>query len=347
VSFDQWCPGAAPSIATLPGTSIAELHADVIWSPTGDQMTVFGIAEGRRKLIDLRRIAAALGGEVSGNQTIVAPGPNHSPGDRSLTVWLDPTALGGFRVHSFAGDPWQACRDHVADRIGLDRDAWRRADAPRRATERRRQAPEPEPTNYAPDPERTALALALWDQGVDPRGTLVERYLNARALTLDDDLAGRVIRWNSRIGAMVALFRNIETGKPQAVSRTYLDGAARKIERKFLGPVGGAAVMLDPFDGVTAGLHVGEGVESCQAARQFGLRPTWALGSAVAIARLQVLAGIESLTILGDHDPNGAGQHAAAECGAVWRAAGKEVHVFLRDEVGDFNDALRAFSDEP
>ena len=50
---------------------------------------------------------------------------------------------------------------------------------------------------------------------------------------------------------MVALFRSIENGEPRAVSCTYLNPQAQKTERRFHGPVAGAAVMLDPFDEVT------------------------------------------------------------------------------------------------
>ena len=39
---------------------------------------------------------------------------------------------------------------------------------------------------------------------------------------------------------MLGLFRNIATNAPQAISRTFLDHEARKTERRFLGPVGGA-----------------------------------------------------------------------------------------------------------
>jgi 5S rRNA maturation endonuclease (ribonuclease M5) len=60
----------------------------------------------------LQQLAAALGGEVSGNQ-ILAPGPNHGPKDRSLSVRLSDSAPEGFVVHSFAGDDPLACRDHV------------------------------------------------------------------------------------------------------------------------------------------------------------------------------------------------------------------------------------------
>ena len=108
---------------------------------------------------------------------------------------------------------------------------------------------------------------------------MAQRYLNdVRKLELAADLANDVMRWHPGARALLALFRNVLTGEPQAVSRIFIDQDARLIERKFLGPVKGAAVMLDPFDAVNAGLCVGEGVETCAAARQLGLRPAWALG---------------------------------------------------------------------
>ena len=144
--------------------------------------------------------------------------------------------------------------------------------------------------------------MALFRQSVSQCGTPAAAYYKSRRLEIAD-LAGRAIRWNPRIGALVALFRNIHTGQPQAVSRTFLDTDARKTGRKFLGPVGGAAIMLDPFDSVSQGLHVGEGIETCQAARQLGLRPTWALGTAGGVASFPVLGGIECLTLLAENDP--------------------------------------------
>jgi hypothetical protein len=68
--------------------------------------------------IDARNLARALGGEVHGNQ-VLAPGPGHSPQDRSLSVRLDEGALEGFVVHSFANDDPIACRDYVREKAGL------------------------------------------------------------------------------------------------------------------------------------------------------------------------------------------------------------------------------------
>jgi putative DNA primase/helicase len=68
--------------------------------------------------LNLRAIARALGGEVSGRR-VLAPGPQHSPRDRSLCVSLSPALPGGFLVHSFAGDDPIQCKDYVRARLGL------------------------------------------------------------------------------------------------------------------------------------------------------------------------------------------------------------------------------------
>jgi AAA domain/Toprim-like len=67
---------------------------------------------------DLRALARALGGEVSGSQ-VLAPGPSHSAGDRSLAIKLDPNAPDGFVVNSFAGDDPIACKDYVRSKTGI------------------------------------------------------------------------------------------------------------------------------------------------------------------------------------------------------------------------------------
>jgi putative DNA primase/helicase len=70
-------------------------------------------------MLTLQQIAHALGGDVSGTQ-VLAPGPGHSPKDRSLSIKVDAGAPDGFLVHSFApGDDPIACKDYVRERLGL------------------------------------------------------------------------------------------------------------------------------------------------------------------------------------------------------------------------------------
>jgi 5S rRNA maturation endonuclease (ribonuclease M5) len=73
--------------------------------------------------LSLSQIARLLGGKVSRNgnsqSCVIAPGPNHSAKDGSLSVTLAATAPDGFLVHSFADDDPITCKDWVRERLGL------------------------------------------------------------------------------------------------------------------------------------------------------------------------------------------------------------------------------------
>jgi hypothetical protein len=208
------------------------------------------------------------------------------------------------------------------------------------------QPPRPEPPKRTDD-GGVARAMSIWNEGIDPKGTLVEKYLNGRGLELGDDIAGDVLRWHlgghrdrpGSVGSMVALLRCISTDEPKAISRRYLDREGRKIGPPlFLAPVAGAAIKLDADEELLGGVHGGEGIETCMAARQLGLRPTWALGSKGAIGSFPVLSGVECLTILAEPD---AGKEIEA-CAARWHTAGRK--IFINEAVGgkDLNDAIRS-----
>jgi hypothetical protein len=196
--------------------------------------------------------------------------------------------------------------------------------------------------------ERSAFALRIWNEANDPRGTLVSQYLAPRGLALADDLACSVIRFHPSLkfdagylGGMLVLFRDIRTDEPCGIHRTFLDNLARKVGRKMLGRAGGAAIKLDPDASIALGLHVGEGIETCIAARLAGFRPVWALGSANAIASFPVLSGIEAITILSEVDDGGANDRATRVCSARWIEEGREAFT-VRPLIGaDFNDLWR------
>jgi putative DNA primase/helicase len=276
----------------------------------------------------LREIASALGGEVmkspKGGQFILCPGPGHSARDRSLSVTPSATSPHGLVVHSFSPkDDWRTCRDHVLKRLGLP------------------SKPQVNPSDLWAD---------IWKAAGGPRGTIVEQYLASRGLELPDDLAGRVVRFHpacpfgqgTRQPCMITAFRSIADDTLQAIHRTALTPDGKKIDRKMLGPVAGAAIKIDADENVEQGLMIGEGFETCLAARQLGLRPVWALGSAGAIANFPVLAGVDALTILAETDDSGANAKAIRACGNRWAAAGREVIVATPYVRGDMNEALRA-----
>lgn len=290
--------------------------------------------------MDLRTIAAALGGEVASGQ-VLAPGPNHSPRDRSMTVRLSPTSPDGFICFSHAGDDFRDCRDYIRSKLGLDPNSWKASPKfegnHKRATAARQWPPENRDKENG-----KAEALAIWRASVDPRGTLAERYLNSRGLELAEDLAGDPLRWNAEINALVALFSNVHTGEPQAITRIYLDREGRKIGRKFKGPVGGAAVMLDDHAAPIYGIHIGEGIETTMAGRQLGFKPAWAVGSAGAIGAFPLLACINSVTAFAETDDHGANAREIEKLAARWGEAGREVLVVTPEIGGDMNDALQA-----
>ncbi len=202
--------------------------------------------------------------------------------------------------------------------------------------------------------------LALWRASIDPRGTLVEQYLKSRALELPDEAANEAIRFHpncsfeygERFPAMVCLVRNIVTNEPQGIHRTALaaDGTAikrpdkagrLKTFRKSLGSISGGAIKLDPDEDVTQGLCIGEGVETCLAGRQMGLRPVWSVVNTGGVGNFPVLPGVDGLHVFKENDANGASAKAVEACARRWYEAGRDVIVVEPDTAKDLNDELR------
>ena len=75
---------------------------------------------GEMTALDPHSIVSVMGGAVTGRNSCSVPGPGHSKADKSLSIRIDPADPLGFKVHSFAGDDWQTCRDYVAATLGLE-----------------------------------------------------------------------------------------------------------------------------------------------------------------------------------------------------------------------------------
>jgi hypothetical protein len=140
---------------------------------------------------------------------------------------------------------------------------------------------------------------------------------------------------------MVALFRDIKNNAPCGIHRTFLDTEGCKLGRGMLGRVKQAAIKIDRDETVSAGLTIGEGIETCLAAYLAGFRPVWATGSAGGIATFPVLPGVEALTILGEVGDGGANQRATRTCADRWIKAGHEALVVTPLLGDDLNDVWR------
>ena len=282
-------------------------------------------------------IAQALGGSVTGRDSVSVPGPGHSPKDRSLSIKLNARAPGGFVVFSHSGDDPLVCRDFIRERLGLG--DWRN-DAPVPVVCLRAA------TGKNADNERTEFALKIWRQSIDPRGTIVEEYLRKhRGIELPDAVAGTVIRFHGslkyddrRLPGMVCLLRNVFSDEPSGVHRTFLDrSSAEKVDRRMLGIAKDAAIK---FDTASEHLAIGEGVETVLAGRAAGLAPAWAMGSSVAIRNFPLLKGLREISIFGEHDA--ASRRDVKVCSQRYLAAGRPVNVVLPRVGKDLNDSWRA-----
>jgi putative DNA primase/helicase len=219
------------------------------------------------------------------------------------------------------------------------------------------------PRNLAPvtRPQRTAgeddatedrrrHAMELWHEAAPITGTVAALYLaNRRISDLDPGIDGEVLRFHPscpydhgvRQPCMIALLRDIHSNQPRAIQRTALTPVGGKIGRRTLGPKSGCAIKSNADADVADHLTVGEGCETVLAGMVLGYRPAWALGDAGELAAFPVLAGVESITILVDHDESGTGQAAALTCSARWTGAGREVFRLMPRQVGaDANDLL-------
>ena len=190
----------------------------------------------------------------------------------------------------------------------------------------------------------------LWRES-EPIGADGMAYLAGRGISLDDVPERGGLRFHRRCAwqggarpCILARFTDAITGEPRGIYRRPIDGS----KPRTLGPAAGCIIRLWPDDAVTEGLVLGEGVETVLAAatriehRGTLLQPAWATGGTANMAGFPVLAGIESLTLLVDHDASGGGERAADQCAERWREAGREVIRLVPSEIGDFNDLVRA-----
>jgi hypothetical protein len=195
-----------------------------------------------------------------------------------------------------------------------------------------------------------AYALRLWEAARPIAGTLAAQYLTERRRIDLTALPDTALRFHPHCpfgpGAehpcLLALMRDATTDAPTGIHRIALTPDANKIDRRMLGSSG--VVKLWP---AAAQLVVGEGIETTLAAATrishhgAPLCPAWSAVSGGALARLPVVAGVERLLILVDHDLNGQGQANAAQCADRWSRAGRSVIQLKPKHPGDdFNDVI-------
>jgi hypothetical protein len=306
--------------------------------------------------MNLRSVALALGGEISGRQ-VIAPGPGHSRQDRSLSIRLDASAPDGFLVHSFAGDPWQECRDHVRQKLGLP--AWEPGDEQNRTIPNKHvdkwdfaavEAEMLDMTRSDDDLVRIRSALEIWNAASESPDQRAIDSLASRSLDPPQDLFGPQLRYHGqcpfrdentgqilRVPCLIAAFRSIADDTITGIHRIRVDQPERwpKTSRMMLGVIKHSAIKLGAAG---ARLAIGEGLETCLAAMQAGIDPAWALGSVGNISFFPVIDGVQEIRIL--CETGEASRRAFKMCGRRWWRASRKVNKITPTVGSDLNDAL-------
>lgn len=210
---------------------------------------------------------------------------------------------------------------------------------------------EPRPHREPDRAGTTAAARELWRRARPAAGSIVARYLTARAIEAPVPPTLRFLAecWHRETRtawpAMLAAVTRWPDREPCAVHRSFLkpDGSGKApIEpaKKTLGPVVGGAVRLAPA-GET--LALAEGIETALAVMVASGLPTWAALFAGNLAAVVLpplpLAG--EVVIAADHDSSGTGQRFAEHAAERLIREGRRVRIALPPTIGtDFADLL-------
>jgi hypothetical protein len=297
-------------------------------------------------MLTLQQIARAMGGEVSGGQ-VKAPGPGHSPRDRSLSIKWDASAPDGFLAHSFSNDHPMRCKDYVREKLGLA--AWNGSGKeyghPKRAPAA--------PTVHRDDRDyaRRQLEKArwLWQRRSPLEGSPGETYLRgargyggalpatlgflpalkpehrpaviaAFALTNEPEPGLLAIHHDQVWGVHLTLLKPDGSGK-----------ASAKPNKIMVGPSNGWPIVLAPLNDLL-GLVICEGIETGLSLYDATGCGVWAAGSASRMPALAIRVPyyLDCVTIAGEAD---AGRKGAAALAERLHARGlyREL-IFLGDE---------------
>ncbi len=276
-------------------------------------------------MTDARTICTALGGHWHGSYGMVRC-PCHEDSNPSLSI--SDGQDGVLLVNCFAGcDPVDILR--ALNGQGLS-----------------------EPSTKPPSPrlhrrDYGRAARDIWHEAGPAAGTLVEKYLRRRGITLPVPPSIRYhpgLRHKATglvLPAMVAAVQAPDR-RVTAIHRTFLNEfggkAALSASKMALGPLGAGAVRLAKAGPL---LGLAEGIEDALAAMQLCNLPCWASLGGARLARIDLPGEVREVRIFADGDD--AGREAAEKAVRRFRREGLEARAFLPpDGAKDMNEALMA-----
>jgi DNA primase len=203
---------------------------------------------------------------------------------------------------------------------------------------------QPAAPSRATSSDRSEAALSIWRDAVPAAGTLAERYLSTRGLTIamPDCIRFARLRYpgGERLPAMVAAVADV-SGKVVAIQRTFLasDGSGKAsvpTAKMSLGPVRGNAIHLTP---AAETLVITEGFEDGATIHQATNAAVWiAVGAGMMPS--MALPDIVRVVVIGA-DRDQAGEDAARQAARAIAATGRTARIMRPPEgVKDFNAQL-------
>lgn len=175
------------------------------------------------------------------------------------------------------------------------------------------------------------------------------KYLESRGLEIPDSL-----EWIEKLGYFDDEGKKVATysamlapvtrqGRFLTYHATYLQSGAKApvdtVRKMMPGPrMSGGAVELYPL---AKEIGIGEGIETCIAAKMLFSVPTWAALNTSLLMAWEPPQGVESVLIFADHDANYAGSAAAYALAHKLYLKGIKVTVEMPPILGqDWNDVL-------
>jgi len=275
-------------------------------------------------------IAKALGGHRNGHGYLCHCGR----GDRNPSLSIHDSDEGKLLVRCFAGCDARDVLAELRHHGFLDEEQR----SVRRRTVSKAFSPSP-----PQDPEPNPIALELWRSAIQAQGTLAEKYLRNRGITIDIPPTLRFLPnfdYMPRIGfpAMVAAVQGPDR-RVIACQVTLLkpDGSGKapvSTPRKTIGALARGAVRLGTADNR---LGLAEGIETALAAMQLTGVVVWACLGANRLDAVCIPSIVRYLDIFGD--PDEAGRRAVTKALERYRI-GRNARACFPLIGSDWNDQL-------
>lgn len=287
--------------------------------------------------MDLRSVVHRLGGNLyDGGSRALVPGPGHSRGDRSLSLYDT-----GERIvwHSYANDPTPAIRDYLGITSEAESDL---SKSQRAAMKQKRREWE-----ILERHRKLEFCKDIWGAAIPATGTPAHKYLLSRSVSLIKtppvlrylDACPRSYKKTDTSPAMVALVSD-HHGNPCGLHMTFL-GASGHTGRIMAGALRGGAVRLHQ---ATTDLAIAEGIETALSYAEMHAAPTWAVLSTSGLLNFIPPTSVDHLTLAIDSDDTSKThmRGAALEIAETKAYPWCQTTIHAAPAGQDWNDALRA-----